>query len=117
MELSQGAVLSLPLFLLNDDLYARDIDAPDLLLEVTLDEDLLANLCQNPSAEQSVSLQLNEYQLVAQSEPVPQQEHQGMLTLSLGPLLAAIVECDDGTSFVSPQLEMMPTFDLGDEDE
>ena len=117
MELSQGAVLSLPLFLLDESLYSRDMSEPDLLLEVTLDEELLAHLCQNPSAEQSVSIQLNEYQLVASTLNVPQQPHQAMLTLTRGPLLAAVVESDEGQSYVSPQLEMMPTFDLGDEDE
>ncbi|WP_462156749.1 hypothetical protein [Pseudoalteromonas sp. GB56] len=117
MELSQGAVLSLPLFVLDENLYTRDMSEPDLLLEVELDENLLAHLCQNPPEDQSVSLQLPAYQLCAQSVPVPEQAHHAMLTLTRGPLLAAVVECEDGQSFVSPQLEMMPTFDLGDEDE
>ncbi|WP_105253895.1 hypothetical protein [Pseudoalteromonas sp. T1lg75] len=117
MELSQGAVLSLPLFVLNDSLYARDMNEPDLLLEVTLDEELLAHLCQNPSAEQSVSLQLSTYELRPRAQPLLSCEHQAMLILSRGPLLAAVLECSDGQSYVSPQLEMMPTFDLGDDDE
>ena len=117
MELSQGAVLSLPLFQFNDELPNRDLDHPDLYLEVVLDEQLLAHLCQNPAQDQSVSLQLADYQLLAHTESVPSESHSAMLMLTHGPLLAATLERDNGVNYVSPQLEMMPTFDLGDDDE
>ncbi|KAF7772424.1 hypothetical protein PCIT_a2489 [Pseudoalteromonas citrea] len=118
MELSQNTPLSLPLFLLNDEIESRDIEAPDLVLNVVLDETLLANLCQNPSAEESVSITLDNYQLeVVDStfSKLLEQSHQAQLLLNHGPVLSAVLSDETEQVFISPPIEMMPTFDLGEE--
>lgn len=117
MELAQGAALHLPLFELNESLHSRDVEQPDFLLEVVLDDELLTHLCQNPAEHESVSLNIPHYELIEQAESVGKLEHSAVLTISHGPLLGAVLECNDGRAFVSPQMDMMPTFDLGDESE
>ncbi|CAM4264951.1 hypothetical protein [Pseudoalteromonas byunsanensis] len=119
MELSENTPLSLPLFLLNDQLEQRDMAYPDLILEVLLDETLLANLCQNPKAEENISINLAVYQLHAQQaefESVLNVEHQAQLLLNHGPVLSAVLSLENEQVFISPPMEMMPTFDLGEEE-
>lgn len=118
MELAEGAVLSLPLFFFDESLSERDINVPDCTLEVTLNADLLAHLCQNPAADASVALTLDDYGLndLKPGTAIPDRASQQVqLTLTQGPCLAAILMLDDGRSLVSPQMDMMPLFDLGEE--
>ncbi len=118
MELAEGAVLSLPLFFLDESLAERDVNVPDCMLEVTLNADLLAHLCQNPAADASVALALDDYGLndLKPGTAIPDRESQQVqLTLTQGPCLAAILMLDDGRSLVSPQMDMMPLFDLDEE--
>lgn len=118
MELSQDTPLSLPLFLLNDEIESRDIESPDVVLNVVLDETLLANLCQNPSTEQSVSITLEQYQLEVLTSAFSgllESSHQAQLLLNHGPVLSAVLSNDAEQMFISPPMEMMPTFDLGEE--
>ncbi|RJE76115.1 hypothetical protein BGP78_13965 [Pseudoalteromonas sp. MSK9-3] len=118
MELSQDTPLSLPLFLLNDEIESRDIEAPDVVLNVVLDEALLANLCQNPNTEQSVSITLEQYQLEVLTPAFSgllESSHQAQLLLNHGPVLSAVLSNDAEQMFISPPMEMMPTFDLGEE--
>ncbi len=120
MELEQDSNLTLPLFLFDDTLSERDLEVPDLQITITLDDDLLTQLCQNPSADSSIGITLADYQLEAINEKystLPEAEHYAQLTLSHGPLLSAMLNAQDEATFVSPQMDMMPTFDLGDEDE
>ncbi|WP_404342277.1 hypothetical protein [Pseudoalteromonas mariniglutinosa] len=118
MELAQDSHLTLPLFCFDDSLPQRDIDSPDLLLNVLLSDELLAQLCQNPAIDSSVAITLSDYQLTSVNERFTvNTEHSAQLTLAHGPLLSAVVSTSDDISFVSPQVDMMPTFDLGDEDE
>ncbi|CAH9065538.1 hypothetical protein PSECIP111951_03385 [Pseudoalteromonas holothuriae] len=120
MELSENTPLNLPLFLLNDQIEQRDIKSPDLTLEVILDETLLAHLCQNPSADENISINLQSYQLKAEQvvyDNIPGGENQAQLLLNHGPILSAVVSVDDEHVFISPPIEMMPTFDLGEEED
>jgi len=120
MEHEQDSNLTLPLFLFDDNLSARDIEQPDLLISVTLDEALLTQLCQNPSADSSIAINIADYQLEALNDLFSElvaQSHQAQLTLTHGPLLSALLTAEDERAFVSPQVDMMPTFDLGDEAE
>ncbi|WP_440054763.1 hypothetical protein ACSLBF_00900 [Pseudoalteromonas sp. T1lg65] len=120
MELQQDTPLELPLFLLNDNIENRDLEQPDLRLSVMLTDNLLANLCQNPTPEESISIPVVDYELNDFSADVVELfngEHQLQLLLNNGPVLSAILNVQDQL-FVSPPVEMMPTFDLGlDEDE
>lgn len=119
-ELAQNSNLTLPLFLFDETLNQRDLEQPDLLLTIVLDDELLTQLCQNPSVDSSIGITINEYQLDAQNEAfaaLTKQAHQAQLTLTHGPLLSAMLDADNDMTFVSPQMDMMPTFDLGDEDE
>lgn len=117
MELEQNTPLTLPLFLLDDQIEQRDMDASDLTLSVILNENLLANLCQNPAEEQSISINLETYQVFADNAEfasVLTNEHQAQLLLNRGPVLSAVLSCGEQV-FISPPMEMMPTFDLGDD--
>ncbi|TMP77453.1 hypothetical protein CWB73_19910 [Pseudoalteromonas phenolica] len=119
MELEQNTPLTLPLFLLDEHIEQRDLETSDLTLSVILDETLLANLCQNPAEDQSISINLETYQLFAdnsQFKPVISEAHQAQLLLNRGPVLSAVVSSGEQV-FISPPVEMMPTFDLGDEEE
>ncbi|MBQ4851660.1 hypothetical protein [Pseudoalteromonas sp. MMG012] len=118
MELSQNTPLTLPLFLLNDEIETRNIDMPDLVLNVTLDETLLANLCQNPRADESVSITLDTYDLEVRDvtfSALATGSHQAQLLLNHGPVLSAVLSDESEQVFISPPVEMMPTFDLGEE--
>ncbi|NOU52902.1 hypothetical protein HG263_20575 [Pseudoalteromonas sp. JBTF-M23] len=120
MELSENTPLSLPLFLLNDELEQRDVANPDLVLEVILDETLLAHLCQNPKADENISINIEQYQLkaeLAQYENALNEAHQAQLLLNHGPVLSAVVSFENEQVFISPPMEMMPTFDLGEEED
>ncbi|BBN80133.1 hypothetical protein PA25_01180 [Pseudoalteromonas sp. A25] len=120
MDLSENTPLVLPLFLLNDTIEQRDIEHPDLTLEVTLDETLLANLCQNPSIEENISINLAQYSLSAHEteyETAISSAHQAQLILNHGPVLSAVVSLESELVFISPPMEMMPTFDLGEEED
>ncbi|AZZ99831.1 hypothetical protein [Pseudoalteromonas sp. R3] len=120
MELQENTPLNLPLFRLDDNLAERDMEQPDLTLEVILDANLLANLCQNPAPEQSVSIPLESYQISNIEQQVAEvlsHGHQAQLLLNHGPVLSAVLSCESQAMFVSPPMEMMPTFDLGLDDE
>ncbi|KZN43546.1 hypothetical protein [Pseudoalteromonas luteoviolacea] len=122
MELQENTPLILPLFLLNDDIESRDIESPDMQLSVNLTADLLANLCQNPAPEQSISIPLESYELKdieASYTVLMANGHQAQLLLNHGPVLSAVLSPADAEAlFVSPPVDMMPTFDLGlDEEE
>ena len=120
MELEQDSNLTLPLFILDETLSTRDLAQPDVEISVILSDELLTQLCQNPSADSSIGISITDYELnVINSSfsSVVQSEHDAQLTLTQGPLLSAVVTTADELTFVSPQVDMMPTFDLGDEAE
>ncbi|WP_409424429.1 hypothetical protein [Pseudoalteromonas sp. RW-H-Ap-1] len=120
MEIEQDSNLTLPLFLLDETLSTRDLAQPDVEISVILSDELLTQLCQNPSADSSIGISITDYELnVINSSfsSVVQSEHDAQLTLTQGPLLSAVVTTVDELTFVSPQVDMMPTFDLGDEAE
>ena len=120
MELEQDSNLTLPLFILDETLSTRDLAQPDVEISVILSDELLTQLCQNPSADSSIGISITGYELnVINSSfsSVVQSEHDAQLTLTQGPLLSAVVTTVDELTFVSPQVDMMPTFDLGDEAE
>ncbi|MGS0536825.1 hypothetical protein [Pseudoalteromonas sp. SaAl2] len=120
MELEQDSNLTLPLFVFDETLSDRDLEKPDLLLTIVLDDELLTQLCQNPSADSSIAITINSYQLEAVDQTFAEiidTDHDAQLTLTHGPLLSAVLNTQKETTFVSPQMDMMPTFDLGDEDE
>lgn len=120
MELEQDSNLTLPLFILDETLSTRDLALPDVEISVILSDELLTQLCQNPSADSSIGISITDYELnVINSSfsSVVQSEHDAQLTLTQGPLLSAVVTTVDELTFVSPQVDMMPTFDLGDEAE
>ena len=56
MEFEQDSNLTLPLFLLNESLSERDVEQPDFEISVALDDELLAQICQNPSADSSIAI-------------------------------------------------------------
>ena len=116
MELEQNTPLTLPLFLLDEHIEQRDLEASDLTLSVILDETLLANLCQNPAEDQSISINLETYQLFADNSQFKPVISEVQLLLNRGPVLSAVVSGGKQV-FISPPVEMMPTFDLGDEEE
>ena len=120
MELEQDSNLTLPLFILDETLSTRDLAQPDVEISVILSDELLTQLCQNPSADSSIGISITDYELnVINSSfsSVVRSEHDAQLTLTQGPLLSAVVNTVDELTFVSPQVDMMPTFDLGDEAE
>jgi hypothetical protein len=120
MELEQDSHLTLPLFLYDHTLNERDIESPDFELTVLLNEELLTQLCQNPSQDSSIAISISGYVLKSINptlSDVLSQTHSAQLTLNHGPLLSAVLNTDNDSVFVSPQMDMMPTFDLGDEDE
>ncbi|WP_372857805.1 hypothetical protein [Pseudoalteromonas sp.] len=120
MELEQDSNLTLPLFILDETLSTRDLAQPDVEISVILSDELLTQLCQNPSADSSIGISITDYELnVINSSfsSVVQSEHDAQLTLTQGPVLSAVVTTVDELTFVSPQVDMMPTFDLGDEAE
>ncbi|OCQ18337.1 hypothetical protein A7985_23695 [Pseudoalteromonas luteoviolacea] len=122
MELQENTPLILPLFLLSDDLESRDIERPDMQLSVNLTAELLANLCQNPAPEQSISIPLERYELKdieASYTDLLASGHHAQLLLNHGPVLSAVLSPSGAEAlFVSPPVDMMPTFDLGlDDDE
>jgi len=117
MELEQDSNLTLPLFLFDETLSKRDLNTPDLLLTIVLDDELLTQLCQNPGADSSIGITINSYALEAVNKiytSIIDSEHNAQLTLTHGPSLSALLNTSD-IAFVSPQMDMMPTFDLGDE--
>ncbi|MBQ4839929.1 hypothetical protein [Pseudoalteromonas luteoviolacea] len=121
MELQENTPLTLPLFQLNEQLETRDIESPDMQLSVNLTADLLANLCQNPAPEQNMSIPLEAYELTdieASVATVLSEGHQAQLILNHGPVLSAVLSpLGEDVLFVSPPVDMMPTFDLGLDDE
>ncbi|WP_372762275.1 hypothetical protein [Pseudoalteromonas sp.] len=120
MEFSQDSHLTLPLFMLDESLSSRDLTQPDFEIAIVLDDELLAQLCQNPSASSSIAITVQDYQLIINNptfSALLEQQHDAQLTLTHGPLLSAVLTTQEQHTFVSPQMDMMPTFDLGDEDE
>ncbi|WP_213609306.1 hypothetical protein [Pseudoalteromonas sp.] len=120
MELEQDSSLTLPLFILDETLSTRDLAQPDMEISVTLSDELLTQLCQNPNADSSIGISIAGYELHILNSSfasIVQSEHDAQLTLIQGPLLSAAVITADNLTFVSPQIDMMPTFDLGDEAE
>ncbi|KZN50431.1 hypothetical protein [Pseudoalteromonas luteoviolacea] len=121
MELQENTPLTLPLFQLNEQLENRDIESPDMQLSVNLTSDLLANLCQNPAPEQSMSIPLEDYAVTdieASFTAALNDGHQAQLILNHGPVLSAVLSpVGEEMLFVSPPVDMMPTFDLGLDDE
>lgn len=120
MEFEQDSKLTLPLFILNESLSERDVEKPDLDISFALTDDLLTQICQNPALDSSIAISLKEYVLELYSSEfndVLNHEHDAQITLTHGPLLSVVLNMHDSQTFVSPQMDMMPTFDLGDEDE
>ena len=120
MELVAGNLLRLPLFILNDTLADRDIEQPDLFIDITLNQDLIDELCVNPDVDNNACLYLDAYQLEVINSAyhgLLQESHSAQLQISHGPLVAAMLTTDDERVFVSPHMDFMPTFDLGLEDE
>ncbi|GEK09747.1 hypothetical protein HUZ36_11440 [Pseudoalteromonas sp. McH1-7] len=120
MELQQDTPLSLPLFLLDDNIENRDVNVPDAEVSVILSENLLAHLCQNPKEDENISLHIDDYELLNISANVTallEAGHQLQLLLNRGPVLSAVLSTEGEALFVSPPMEMLPTFDLGLDDE
>lgn len=120
MEFEQDSNLTLPLFILDETLSERDLEQPDLAISLALDDELLTQICQNPSQDSSIAINIDDYSLTlhnSQLEALVEQEHDAQITLTHGPLLSAVLNTQNHGTFVSPQMDMMPTFDLGDEDE
>jgi hypothetical protein len=118
MEFAQDSNLTLPLFLLDETLSQRDLAQPDFEISIALNDELLAQLCQNPSESSSIAISVENYQLLISNpefSALLEQEHDAQLTLTHGPLLSGVLTTQDQLTFVSPQMDMMPTFDLGDE--
>lgn len=46
MDIALGTNLTLPLFLLDETLQNRDPEKPDFSIDIILDEDLVAHMCQ-----------------------------------------------------------------------
>ena len=46
-----------------------------------------------------------------------EQSHHAQITLNHGPVLSVVLNTENQDVFISPQMDMMPTFDLGDEGE
>tara|TARA_B100001063_G_scaffold237358_1_gene258196 strand:- start:378 stop:758 length:381 start_codon:yes stop_codon:yes gene_type:complete len=120
MEFEQNSNLTLPLFLLNESLSDRDLEQPDFEILIPLDDDLLAQICQNPSEDSSIAITVTDYELLITDPaytPVLEQPHSAQITLIHGPVLSVVLNTENQDVFISPQMDMMPTFDLGDEDE
>ncbi|MBH0028329.1 MULTISPECIES: hypothetical protein [unclassified Pseudoalteromonas] len=120
MEIEQDSNLTLPLFLLDETLNERDLEQPDFEISISLNDELLAQICQNPSEDSSIAITLSNYQLLISDSifsNVLEQEHDAQITLTHGPLLSVVLNTSELQTFVSPQMDMMPTFDLGDEDD
>ncbi|MDP4982716.1 hypothetical protein [Pseudoalteromonas tunicata] len=116
MELVAGNLLSLPLFFLNEQLAQRDLEQPDLVIDITLDDALLAELCINPAPEESACLYIENYALSAISEQFKvtlDNGHHAELQINHGPMIAVLLNTEDEQVFVSPHIDCMPTFDLG----
>lgn len=119
MEIEQDSNLTLPLFLLDETLSERDLEQPDFEISIALNDELLTQICQNPSEDSSVAITLSNYQLLITGSVYSatlEQEHDAQITLTHGPLLSVVLNTSEQQTFVSPQMDMMPTFDLGDED-
>lgn len=113
-------VLSVPLFILDDTLEQRDIEQPDAIINIQLNEHLMAELCQNPSADQRICLYISDYELEVIRSHLFAGERPDVveLHLSQGPSLSVLyTSTEDSIQFVSPELEFMPEFDLGISDE
>ncbi len=120
MEFEQDSNLTLPLFLLNESLNDRDLEQPDFEILIPLDDDLLAQICQNPSEDSSIAITVTDYELLITDPaytPVLDHPHSAQITLIHGPVLSVVLNTENQDVFISPQMDMMPTFDLGDEDE
>jgi hypothetical protein len=120
MEFEQDSNLTLPLFLLDETLSERDLEQPDFEISISLNDELLAQICQNPSEDSSIAITVSGYELLISSSSylnILEQEHDAQITLTHGPLLSIVLNTEAQKTFVSPQMDMMPTFDLGDEDE
>ena len=120
MEFEQDSNLTLPLFLLNESLSERDVEQPDFEISVALDDELLAQICQNPSEDSSIAITITSYELLI-ADPsykyMLEQSHHAQITLNHGSLLSVVLNTENQDVFISPQMDMMPTFDLGDEGE
>jgi hypothetical protein len=108
-QLAQQA-LSLNLYLLTPEL--SEIESPTA--------DVMAELCQNPSIEQTNCLYIQDYQIDCNTPEYAElltSPESVQLHISNGPSLGVLVECGEQI-FVSEQISYMPEFDLGlDEDE
>ena len=115
MELVAGNLLSLPLFFLNEQLAERDLEKPDLIIDITLDDALLAELCINPAVDESACLYIENYALSSVSEHFKvmlESGHHAELQINHGPMIAVLLNTEDEQVFVSPHIDCMPTFDL-----
>lgn len=119
MEFEQDNNLTLPLFLLDETLSDRDLQKPDFEVLIKLTDELIAEICQNPSEDSSIAVTVSDYELKIANctyQHLLTDEHNLHITLLHGPVLSAVLHTQ-AAEFVSPQMDMMPTFDLGDEDE
>jgi len=114
MDLALGTNLTLPLFLLDETLQNRDPEQPDFSIDIVLDEDLVAHMCQNPDADSSISIYINQYKLIDMPAEFKLlgNEHVSQMQVTPGPTIAAIVIFPCGKTFVSPQMDFLPTFDM-----
>jgi hypothetical protein len=120
MEIEQDSNLTLPLFLLDEALSNRSLEEPDFEISLTLNDNLLTQICQNPAKNSSIAITVSGYELLIANPlflNLLDQEHDVQITLTHGPQLSVVLNTDNQQTFVSPQMDMMPTFDLGDEDE
>ncbi|PAJ73776.1 hypothetical protein CJF42_14110 [Pseudoalteromonas sp. NBT06-2] len=114
MDLALGTNLTLPLFLLDETLQNRDPEKPDFSIDIILDEDLVAHMCQAPEADSSIAIYINQYELINMPDEFKLfgDEHVSQIQVTQGPSIAALVQFPDGTTFVSPQMDFLPTFDM-----
>ncbi|SFC81431.1 hypothetical protein [Pseudoalteromonas denitrificans] len=114
MDLAVGTSLTLPLFFLDETLQNRDLEKPDLSIEITLDEDLVAHACENPEADSSICVYITQYQLsdINNDFKFIGSEHVAQLQITPGPCIAVLLSLPDGKTFVSPQMDFLPTFDF-----
>ncbi|MBU2971198.1 hypothetical protein KO527_17785 [Pseudoalteromonas sp. C2R02] len=119
MDLALGTNLTLPLFLLDETLQNRDPEQPDFSIDIILDEDLVSHMCQAPEADSSIAIYINQYQLIDMSAEFKLlgDDHVAQMQVTQGPSIAAIVIFPDGKTFVSPQMDFLPTFDMDVEGE
>lgn len=68
----------------------------------------------SPEADSSIAIYINQYELINMPDEFKLfgDEHVSQIQVTQGPSIAALVQFPDGTTFVSPQMDFLPTFDM-----